>query len=112
MGYVSTVRQLRRNPALGAAGLVSRGALGRLGDDGGGFSWGSFASGIAQSAAQGAATAGVNLLRNIGTPSAPKPIAAPAPTAAFTTAAGGVPIYVWALGGLGLVLILVLAMRR
>jgi hypothetical protein len=83
-------------------------------DDGGGFNWGNFATSIASSAASSAAQAGVSLIRNIG---APKPVTAIAPQVAATpaTALGlptTVPTYVWALGGLGLLMILMLAMRR
>lgn len=81
--------------------------------DGLGFDWGSFATGIGTSAAQGAASAGVQALRNVivgaSTPSAP---AASAPAAATASTVSSIPIYVWALGGMGLVLVLVMAMRR
>ena len=117
MGYVSTLHGLGRHPTMGSRRVARRvpgRGLGRLGqDDGGGFSWGDFATSIASSAASGAATAGVNLLKNIGTPSALKPVAPPpTTTTALTTPAAGVPIYVWALGGFGLLMIMMLAMRR
>lgn len=83
-----------------------------LGDDGNDFSWGSFFTNIGTSAAQGAAQAGVQRLTQA---IAPKPAAvvtlAPG-SAASTAALGAIPIYVWALGGLGLVLVLIMAMGR
>lgn len=82
-----------------------------LGDDSSdGFSWGSFLTNIGTSAAQGAAGAGVQALRQaiVGTP---KATVVAAPVVAASTGSS-IPIYVWALGGMGLVLVLVMAMRR
>lgn len=81
-----------------------------LGD---GFDWGNFATSIASSAASGAATAGIQSLTKA---IAPKPVAitpaAQPGMAGLGAAAGGIPIWGWAIGGLGLVLVLVMAMRR
>jgi len=112
MSYATATRRLRRSPTLGYAGFAGRG-FGRLGqDDGNGFDWSNFATSVASSAAGAAAGAGVNLLKSVG---APKPITA-VPVATSTTSPFGtttaIPSYVWVLGGLGFMMILILMMRR
>lgn len=106
MPYATTARLRRRAPS--GLSLAGPALLGRLGDD---FSWSDFGTSIAQSAAQGAASAGISLLKSAA---APKPVAptAAAPAAATALTTSTVPVYVWAIGGMGLVLVLILAMRR
>lgn len=98
MGY-AIPRRMRRIP------------VGTLGNAALGFDWGSFATDIGTSAAQAAASSGVQALKQAiaGTP---KPATIVAPAAPTATSASSIPIYVWALGGMGLVLVLVMAMRR
>lgn len=111
MGYVSGIRQQRRFPA-GLAGANPL-ALGSLG-----FDWGDFATQVGESAAKSAASAGISKLSQTiaGTGGTKTVTAAPAVTQASMPAAstslGTIPVWAWALGGLGLVLILVLAIGR
>lgn len=107
MTYVPQTRRQRRVPGMAGAHPFT------LGDDDGGFSWGNFATSIASSAASGAASAGIqSLTKAIG----PKPPTQIVPvstaTSSLTSSAGGIPIWGWAVGGMGLVLVLVMAMRR
>jgi hypothetical protein len=106
MTYVSQTRRQRRIPGMAGAYTIALG-------DGDGFSWGDFATSISSAAAASAASAGIaSLTKAIG----PKPptqiVPASTATAALTSSAGGIPIWGWAVGGLGLVLVLVMAMRR
>ena len=103
MAYAVTTRTRRRqNSAMGDATL--------------GFDWGGFFTNIGTSAGSAVPQAGVQKLTQtiVGTPKAPT---AAAPATSTTAAgvgatAGGIPIWGWAVGGMGLVLILVLAMGR
>lgn len=92
---------------------VRRFGLGRahsfpLGDNGDGFSWSDFGTSIAQSAAQGAAGSAVQLLKSS---IAPKPVIATAP-APVPASLGSVPTWAWMAGGFGLLLVLVIVMKR
>jgi len=108
--YAVSVRRRQRRGSLGPPALALGNGLGQ--DDGSGFDWSNFATSVASSAATSAAAAGVNLLKNVGAPKAPTVMVAPPTTASTLGLPSTVPVYVWALGGLGLVMILVLAMRR
>lgn len=80
-------------------------------DDGGGFNWGGFFTNIGTSAASGATGAGIVALQKaiIG---APKPLTIAAPAAAGITGSSSLPVYVWALGGLGLLVVLIMMMKN
>lgn len=99
MSYALTTRRRRRNSAMGEATL--------------GFDWGGLFTNISASAATGAAQAGISRLTQAIAGSPKPPANAPPPgTSTLATGAGGIPIWGWAVGGIGLVLVLVLAMGR
>lgn len=107
MIYATTPK--RRVPRVRRIGLGGTHYL-ALGDDSGdGFSWSNFGTSIAEAAAQGAASSGIQLL-NRTIAGTPKPIvtAPAAPAAAMST----IPTWAWMAGGVGLLLVLVIAMKR
>ena len=98
MPYVAARRRMRRLPGR-LAGAHSPVSLG--------FAWGNFFTEVTKATAPIAAAAGIS---RIGQASAPKPAAPPA--TALPASLSEIPIWAWALGGMGFLLVLVMTMRR